>query len=206
MKIFIYLNGSKDNSDFYIEDQKKKFEAGDKVICADGGFDFAKSIGIDPDVVIGDLDSKEVSISESVKLIKFPTEKNFSDFELAVKYSSELNPEKIIVYGGLGGRKDHEIINMVVLGYTNIPMMFVERRVEIYNVKNSLTILNSKNKTCSLVSLSEGTIVKKLEGFKYDMLNEELKPSSRGLSNIIVEDTARIELDGKAVLFILNKG
>ena len=205
MKVFVYLNGNKGSSDFYIEDQKKKFEKGDKVVCANGGFDFASSIGIKPDVVVGDIDSIVLNIPEDVKLIKYPPEKDFSDFELAVMYSRELNPDKIVVYGALGGRKDHEIINLIVLAYTDIPMIFIEREVEIYNIKKTMTLLNNKGRICSLVSFSEDTIIGKLEGFKYSMVNEKLKPSSRGLSNIITENSAVIELQGKAVLFFLNK-
>ena len=138
-------------------------------------------------------------------MIKYPAEKNFSDFELALEYSRRLNPDKIVVYGALGGRKDHEIINLIILAYANIPMVFVEKEIEVYNVRNSLTILNSKGKTCSLVSLSENTIIRNLKGFKYRMVNELLNPSSRGLSNIITESIAKIDLEGRAVLFFLNK-
>ena len=205
MKVFIYLNGNRRSSDFYLEEYKREYRKGDKVICANGGFDFAASIGIKPDVVVGDLDSKKVAISKGIKLIKYPAEKNFSDFELALEYSRRLNPDKIVVYGALGGRKDHEIINLIILAYANIPMVFVEKEIEVYNVRNSLTILDSKGKTCSLVSLSENTIIRNLEGFKYRMANELLNPSSRGLSNIITESTAKIDLEGRAVLFFLNK-
>ncbi|MCD8006263.1 MAG: thiamine diphosphokinase [Oscillospiraceae bacterium] len=90
-------------------------EAGDFVIAADGGMKFLDSLGIKPDLIIGDFDSsKEPTDGE---IIKLPVEKDDTDSVFAVRYSLEHGYKEVHIYGGTGGRLDHTIANIQILSY-----------------------------------------------------------------------------------------
>ena len=83
----------------------------DEVLAVDSGFDSAISLGIAPDVVIGDLDSistngLETADKQSIKLIPFPKDKEESDLELAILHASKSCTSVTIVDSG-GGPLDH---------------------------------------------------------------------------------------------------
>lgn len=82
---------------------------------------------------IGDFDSvssDELKQLETVtKLIKLNTHKNETDSEAAINYAQTLGYDEIILYGGLGGRIDHELINLSLLVH-----------------KKGITLMNERNR------------------------------------------------------------
>ncbi len=205
MKVFILVNGRADGLEPFIDNFRSEYSKGDFIISADGGFLLAEKLGLLPDVLIGDLDSvRDVNI-EKVKIVEYPQKKDYSDFELALRYARDLDPDMVFVYGALNGRKDHEFINLLLLAYFDVKTMFVGSEVDIYNIVDSLELTGYNGKTCSLVALTEGLEVRRMWGFEYVLHNEILKPSSRGLSNIIVAENAGLEVEGRGWLFFLNK-
>jgi len=79
MKVFIFLNGGRSEGSFYKTHYLGAKGDGDIVICADGGFALACSLGVLPDLVVGDLDSVGSDIPEGVEVVRYPSEKDFSD-------------------------------------------------------------------------------------------------------------------------------
>jgi thiamine pyrophosphokinase len=207
MRVYIFLHGDRFKRAFY----KRHFDltsgADDLVICADGGYATARSLAIEPQIVVGDLDSlRDVKITEGTAVFKHPTVKDFSDFELALNEALKLEPEIIFVYGALGGRKDHEIINVNLLAHADIPLAFIEQDVEIYNVIKELEIIGKKGKICSLVTFQDGCHISIMEGFEYLLKDEVLPPSSRGLSNIITQDRAYINIKkGRLIVIVTSE-
>ncbi len=90
-------------------------EDGDFVIAADGGTRYLDSLGIKPDLIIGDFDSS--SEPDSGEIIKLPVEKDDTDSVFAVRYCLEHGFNEIHIYGGTGGRLDHTIANIQTLSY-----------------------------------------------------------------------------------------
>ncbi len=176
----------------------------DIIICANGGYEISRSIDIQPHYVIGDLDSlEEEGIGKKTRVIQYPVEKDYSDFELALEKALELKPVRIVVYGALGGRKDHELINILLLAYARVPMSFIEESVEIHNVVGSLRIKGKKGMTCSLLCFGN-CFVREIKGFHYPLLKEDMHPSSRGLSNIIISDRATIQVERGNMVVVIN--
>ncbi|MEE0434901.1 MAG: thiamine diphosphokinase [Peptococcaceae bacterium] len=89
-------------------------------LCADAGADLCRAAGVRPDGLIGDMDSLAEATrvwlkEEGVPKVVYPVEKNDSDQALATEKLFEEGIEEIIVIGGLGGRMDHELANMMEL-------------------------------------------------------------------------------------------
>ena len=206
MNVFIFLNGSKSLSQFYRKHFGTCRNARDMVVCADGGYKLAQQCGVKPDLVVGDLDSLgDYEIEKGVEVRAYPRKKDFSDFELAIQAAEEMAPAWIYVYGALGGRKDHELTNILLLTSVKQSTVLIEENLEIYGVHEELILLDRKNCVCSLLALGGPCHVKEIRGFAYALRDEVLYPSSRGLSNIITRDEAGISLIHGSLIAVVNR-
>ena len=95
--------------------------AADVVVAADGAWAKAKQLGIDVDLVVGDLDSLDEAgveglIASPVPVKRFPVDKDRTDTEIAVDLALEWNARRITVCGVGGGRIDHALAHVFLLG------------------------------------------------------------------------------------------
>lgn len=86
------------------------------IIAADAGLKNLNDAGILPDLIVGDFDSLG-EIPQGDNIIAREPEKDDTDMMLAVKEALARGAEKIIIYGGMGGRLDHEYANIQTLAY-----------------------------------------------------------------------------------------
>jgi thiamine pyrophosphokinase len=194
MNVFIFLNGNPSSAPFYRMHLESFRHRPDAVICADGGYRLAQQSGVKPDLVVGDLDSlQEEQIEKGVEIRRYPREKDLSDFELAMQAAADMAPERVYVYGALGGRIDHELTNILLLASTMHHAVFIEEGVEIHGIHELLVLHNRKGFLCSLLALGE-----------YALHDELLHPSSRGLSNTITEDEATISLKSGSLIAVVS--
>ena len=85
------------------------------VIAADGGLRHTQSLGIAPDVILGDFDSLGY-VPEDSRV--FPVEKDDTDAMLAVRLGLERGCRWFEFYGALDGpRLDHTIANFQTLAF-----------------------------------------------------------------------------------------
>jgi thiamine pyrophosphokinase len=76
------------------------------LLGVDGGARFSPHL----DIWVGDSDSYQEVVSCQHRFL-FPSEKSQSDLALAYELFSEARPYQFHLWGCLGGRKDHELIN-----------------------------------------------------------------------------------------------
>ena len=206
MRVFIFLNGGISEPRFYRDHCARTRVEGDAVICADGGYALAKSLGIVPDLITGDLDSLgDEGPPAGLRVLRHPPEKDFSDFEIALREAKKMRPEKATVYGALGGRADHELVNLVVLAHAGLPAVLVEEGVEAHNVVGELVLEGMKGWTCSLAALGGPCRGVRTQGLLYPLRGEALAPSSRGLSNVVTGETAVVRVKRGRLLAVLIK-
>lgn len=89
--------------------------------AVDRGLDSLFSAGLTPELLIGDGDSAshealQKAASEHIPAERFPSEKDFTDTDLALKKIKAESPSAFIVMtGGFGGRFDHAFTTMYSL-------------------------------------------------------------------------------------------
>ena len=90
------------------------------VVAADGALDHARAAGVDPHVLVGDLDSISAAglawASEHARLVRHPVDKNDTDTEMAIAHAASFEPDRILVVAGAGDRLDHTVAALGALG------------------------------------------------------------------------------------------
>jgi thiamine pyrophosphokinase len=91
--------------------------AGARVIAADGGMRHAQSLGVVPELWVGDFDSTSpelVAAWPQVERQPYPAAKNETDGALAVAVATERGAHTILLAGALGGeRSDHALMHLL---------------------------------------------------------------------------------------------
>lgn len=209
MKIaYVFLNGElKGKEDFYIDVLNKR--KGD-IFCADGGADHLEKLNVLPNELWGDLDSISEDLlskyqKNSVKVIKFPKDKDKTDGELLISHLSNLNYDEIIVIGGLGGRTDHFLSNINWL-FMYKKLYFITETETIFKVYSGQTFEKYVNCTVSFVPYSRMVEDVSLTGFKYPLNHYNIKiGDSICMSNIVISSESSIQVSKGDLICIINK-
>ncbi|MBQ7975694.1 MAG: thiamine diphosphokinase [Clostridia bacterium] len=187
-----------------------KITDNDYVICADSGYDSAAGNGINVNLLMGDMDSVRADISEEKEKLLFPSRKDYTDTELAVRRAVEMSPEKIILLGCLGSRADHSLANIFLLKYIHkhgIDACIVDKNNEIYYYKDSFLIKNSAGKTVSLIPLTDKISGITTTGMDYPLKGETLYfGESRGVSNVVIADEAGYKSESGEGIIVITDG
>jgi len=190
-RAIIFVNGNLSN----IDQAKNIIEKDDCLIATDGAVRYVRKLGLIPSVIIGDMDSispnfLEQSRLSSTKIIKYPTKKDKTDFELAIDYCLENKFKEIIIFGVLGDRIDHFIANILLItkiqtDNRSIKIKTIENKKEIYILNEEITIKGKINDEISIIPISgklEGVFTK---GLYYRLIDDTLLlGSTRGVSNV----------------------
>lgn len=180
--------------------------AGKTVICADGALKYLEKY-VKPDVVMGDFDSLGyVPSGNNVK--KFPVDKDYTDGHLVIKEAAELGLESIEIYGGFGGRVDHEYANIALLALADWYGMkaVIKGDIDIYFTSDKLVVPCEKNKIVSIVPYSDTAHIIQTRGLKYDASGLILnKLHLIGMSNQSVESEISVSVgkgEGSVLVFV----
>lgn len=160
----------------------------DYVIAADGGYRYAESLGIKPNVVIGDFDSLGET-PDFPDVIKLKPEKDRTDIAEAVELGIEMGYRLFRIYGGTGGsRTDHTIANFQLLTYLSSRGMkgFLYGENEIFTAitDGKITFPPSMSGYISVFAHSNSCEGVTLKGLKYPLENYTLSNNiALGVSN-----------------------
>lgn len=173
---------------------------GDLILSADAGYLNAKSLGVTPQIAVGDFDTMDASeVEESVERISVPAEKDESDTRLAVGIALARGANDITIVGGLGGRLDHTLSNLSLL--EELEGRGVHARItdgcnRIRLLKDGGALIpRSEFSYLSLIPLSDKVKGVTVEGCKYPLKKATLTRTnaSFSLSNEIVGNCALVE-------------
>lgn len=198
MQAVIFANG-------IIDDTGSVFSGNDLIIAADGGLHHCLSLGITPDVVIGDIDSLTANDINglqiaNVEIIRYPAKKDQTDLELALKLAIDRGADEIVVFGAMGGRWDMSIANILLpaeQNLSNATIRIIDGRHEIMLLRagKEITFHGEKGDILSLIPLGRDALGITLSGLEYPLKDDLLRlGSSRGISNVFVEEIATVHL------------
>jgi thiamine pyrophosphokinase len=175
----------------------------DMIIAADGGALHSLALGIRPDIVIGDFDSLDPADlaqleNSGTKLIRHPARKDYTDLELALAHAQQLGASQILIFGALGNRWDQTLANLLLPAaedFSKLDIRLVDGPQEIFLVRSGqMTIIRGNpGDTLSLIPLYGDAIGIITKGLEYVLDDGTLRfGSTRGISNVLLENTAGI--------------
>ncbi len=179
------------------------------VICCDGAYSWAKDkVRIDEN--LGDFDSLAETPVPAPRM-RFPSEKNETDGELAVDRALGMGATDIVIYGGGGGREDHFLGNLHLLYKAKKAGVFAVLRTNGAQIvlcdTGEQTFPCKEGQTVSLLPFGGDAHIMGTDGLKYPMGDLWLRyGSTRGVSNLTTKDGSfSFRVSGGSVLVIINE-
>lgn len=180
----------------------------DLVIAADGGLKHTQTLGIVPDVILGDFDSLGFT-PEGANV--FPVEKDDTDAMLAVRHGLAKNCNTFFLYGSLDGpRLDHAIANFQTLQFLadqGAVGYLIGKDFMLTVLKNgSLTFPAGCTGTVSVFCLGADATGVNLEGLYYPLKDGTLTAGfPLGVSNHFTGDAAKISVQNGSLLILWDR-
>lgn len=180
------------------------------IICADGGANAAKKLGLVPDVIIGDFDSMNDSVREfylqngKTKFIHLRRQSD-TDFEKALKLLVRKHFTRVIVIGATGKFTDHTFGNFsILMRYTNLlNTKFIDAHFMIEKIEKRISFTTRIGSRISLIPFPVASGIR-TKGLKYQLNDEELKFGDReGTCNVALKKNIFIEVK-RGTLFLFR--
>jgi thiamine pyrophosphokinase len=209
MRAIIFANGEfKD-----VQEARDLLRADDLLIAVDGGTRHTWEVGVDPQRVIGDLDSLTPAEqnrlrSTGAQIMSVPPRKDETDLELALLYAASEGAESIIVLAALGGRLDQTIANLFLLALPEldgIEVRVVEGPQVAFLIRDHALIEGQPGDTVSLIPLAGDADGVVTEGLEWPLDGDTLRfGPARGVSNLLKLPQASVRVRQGLLLCIVT--
>jgi thiamine pyrophosphokinase len=208
-RIIIFANGELPNPNT----ARLLLRNDDYIICADGGTRHALALNIQPNVVIGDMDSLEKTQWQNleksgVSIELFPRDKNETDLELAINRAIKLVPKEIIVVAALGGRIDQTLANLALLSDIRLSTFDVrldDGLEEIFICRDQVQVQGRSGDIVSLIPWQGAVSNIQTKNLRWPLQKETLySDKTRGISNEMTDNTASISI-GLGLLLVIHR-
>ena len=182
---------------------------GDLIIAADGGYDTLRKLGIAPDLLIGDMDSR-LEGDALCETIVFPVKKDETDSFLAYREGVRRGYTEFKLYGGVGGREDHTFANLSLLIYAKEAghsVTMYGNGYEAFAIKNEeVTLCGESGSHFSAFAFGGEARGVTIRGLEYEARDISLSPSyPLAVSNRFCGEEASVEVKDGVLLIIVEK-
>ena len=179
----------------------------DLVIAADGGVKHTESLGIRPDIVLGDFDSLGYA-PEGAEV--HPVEKDDTDAMLAAKRGLEKGCREFLFYASLDGpRLDHTVANLQTLRFLadrGATGRLLGLRQQVTLLRNGKLTLPPREKgDISIFAFGGEARGVTVKGLKYELEKGSLTPSfPLGVSNSFIGKSAEVSVEDGDILIVYD--
>ena len=178
------------------------------VIVCDGGinnyFSYTSRI---PDFVVGDGDSvnRTILLKRNIPFVKLEDQET-NDLTKALMFGMERGWNGYVVIGATGGREDHSLANIFLLGHyldMGIRVWMVGVKGYFVPFKGLFDEKIGRKRVISIFSIDNQPVT--ASGLEFPVQNRTFRELWEGSLNKSVEDRVRIECPGRVILFIGKK-
>ena len=180
----------------------------DEIIAVDSGVEHLFKLSLDPTTLIGDLDSISENSLDKVKkngvdIIAFNSNKDQTDFELALNYLEGVENSIIYIIGGESGEIDHLLSIFLLIPsksfFENIIWVYGDKKI-IFRKKLKLNVKKmSKFSIIPITNLSNLSI----DGAEWNLENKNIQfGETTTLRNVANKDEINVNCDTGVFAFI----
>lgn len=208
MRAVIFANGKIKSRNLIIS----RLRSDDILIAADGGAQHCREIGVQPDIVIGDMDSISTRLMDELqtsgtRFITYPEDKDQTDLELALSYAHQIGVNEVVFYGILGGRLDLSLANLLLLArdeWKPLSIIVIDGpdKAFLLRAQDSISIDGNPGDIVSLIPLTERVEGVSTHGLRWQLENAVLRQgNTRSVSNELLSNSAQVKVNkGKMLL------
>lgn len=209
MRAVIFANGT------FIDPQgaRNLLRGDDLIIAVDGGTRHAWEIDVDPQLVVGDLDSlrpeeQERLRSSGTEVSRFPSAKDQTDLELALLRAVSEGAEEIVILAALGARLDQTVANLLLLTLPELSqraVRVVHGAQVAFLVRDATYVEGEPGDTVSLIPLGGDAVGVTAEGLAWPLDDEVLRfGPARGVSNVLSGERAYVRVREGLLLCVVT--
>ncbi len=180
-------------------------------ICADGAAAVCREYSLQPDIILGDLDSLDSALKShfaTSKIIEIRDQEN-TDGEKAVQYSIDNGFQAIILFGAFGKRVDHTLYNLGILKKyhdQDVDLTFISNDDIAFLISETRTFTASPGTRISLLPVFGKVENVTTKGLVYALQGEPLELGRHSsISNSFKGDTASVSLSSGQLLVVIEK-
>lgn len=155
---------------------------------------------------IGDFDSISQSEFEAIEtcteMIRLPRIKNETDSEVAIQIAMEKGYDEIFLYGGLGGRIDHELVNLRMMIY-RYPIVMMNEQNRCRYLKKGNYRIKKEYKYLSFIPMERSVITERGVAYPLDRQIVEMDDLYT-TSNEIIDEAEIIIHEGSFIMIECN--
>ena len=187
-------------------------EPSDFIIAADGGLQHIQTMGLAPDLVVGDFDSYTGEVPKEVECIALPREKDDTDMLYAVRQGLSRGYRDFLLLGAMGGRLDHTLANLGVLRFLSKQgcrgcMADADCQVQVVSQGEITLERDERFAYLSIFALDGDALGVTLQGVRYPLSDARLTGDYPiGCSNEIIDSVARVAVRQGAVVVLRCAG
>ena len=177
---------------------KKIVRGADLLAAADSGLIAAEAAGLNPDWVLGDMDSLDdparLEKYPPGRVLRYPPGKDFTDTELTITLLREKGCGEIWLAGGGGGRTDHLLAIYSLFEHADPPDRWFTANEEIHCLREgrALSMALKAGSRVSVLPLGAGPWEAESSGLKWPLDGLAWEKSGLGLSNAATDGSFAI--------------
>jgi len=190
-----------------------KVGSSDLLIGVDGGLDLWGHYGYQPHWAVGDWDSlQNKDLLKKVLRLDLSSDKDRSDLFHAVSLALSQGARRLLGVGFTGGRLDHHLATLCDLAWFSNDAQW-KAPIEVVGPDGRTVFLSQYQSSwrrklplktlVSIFGFPEGAFGVDLIGFRYELKNAVLLPSSLGLSNEVSKEQVEVRLRRGQLLVII---
>ncbi|MCB2292041.1 thiamine diphosphokinase [Clostridium algoriphilum] len=208
MKVIIISGGNPPSKELLISEITKDTF----IIGADSGANCLYCYNITPNLLVGDFDSIDTKVLDYFKINNciidvYPTEKDFTDTEIAVRKAISMKPKEIVLLGCTGTRVDHLLGNIGMLKIcleNSLNACMKDANNNIRLIDSSTSLNGVVGETFSVQSYGDEIIGLTIVGAKYPLDNYNLKiGQSISISNEFSVPLVELKFESGTLMIIL---
>jgi len=175
------------------------------VVAADSGLTAAENAGFRPDWIVGDMDSltdlSRLDAYPPDRVLRYPSDKDYTDTELALRLLWNQGCDQVELVGGGGGRMDHLLALAALFDRKKSPDRWLSSREDVRLVRGTVNVRIPPESLVSVFPVGSGPWKAVSSGLRWPLDALSWHRGFYGVSN--VAETGDLQIRALAGRFML---